>query len=187
MLRIRLRRVGKKGKPSYRIVVAQSTAPRDGSYVEWIGNYDPMADPPAISLKEDRAVKWLEQGAQPSDAVKRILDKTGILQRTPVFRTVTSSSPVEAPEAGAPTVSVVAVASRDDAAPPTEVEEPVAELEETVAEAEEPVAKNPSLKSRSPKWKKWLLPPKMKRSMSRPKRLPGNERADRVYCPIVGQ
>jgi small subunit ribosomal protein S16 len=140
MLRIRLRRVGKKGKPSYRIVVAQSTAPRDGSYVEWIGNYDPMADPPAISLKEDRAVKWLEQGAQPSDAVKRILDKTGILQRTPVFRTVTSSSPVEAPEAGAPTVSVVAVASRDDAAPPTEVEEPVAELEETVAEAEEPVA-----------------------------------------------
>ena len=140
MLRIRLRRVGKKGKPSYRIVVAQSTAPRDGSYVEWIGNYDPMADPPAISLKEDRAVKWLEQGAQPSDAVKRILDKTGILQRTPVFRTVTSSSPVEAPEAGAPTVSVVAVASRDDAAPPAEAEGPVAELEETVTEAEEPVA-----------------------------------------------
>ena len=137
MLRIRLRRVGKKGKPSYRIVVAQSTAPRDGSYVEWIGNYDPMADPPAISLKEDRAVKWLEQGAQPSDAVKRILDKTGILQRTPVFRTVTSSSPVEAPEAGAPTVSVVAVASRDDAAPPTEVEEPVAEVEEMAAASED--------------------------------------------------
>ena len=61
MLRIRLRRVGKKGKPSYRIVVAEAKAPRDGAYVEWIGNYDPMVDPPAISLKRDRAVQWLSQ------------------------------------------------------------------------------------------------------------------------------
>jgi small subunit ribosomal protein S16 len=127
MLRIRLRRVGKKGKPSYRIVVAQATAPRDGRYLEWIGNYDPMADPPAISLKEDRAVKWLQEGAQPSDAVKRILDKNGILVRTPLHRTTAPSSPIDASEAVAPSVSVVAVAPANDAAPAAESEDPVAE------------------------------------------------------------
>jgi len=82
MLRIRLRRVGKKGKPSYRIVVADSRAPRDGAYVEWIGQYDPMVDPPAVTLKEDRAIAWLKQGAQPSDAVKRIFEWNGILDKT---------------------------------------------------------------------------------------------------------
>ena len=105
MLRIRLRRVGKKGKPSYRIVVADANAPRDGAYVEWIGNYDPMADPPAITLKRDRAVQWLSQGAQPSDAVRRILDRDGILVRTPKFRAHPEVS--EAPEGTpAPTVTI---------------------------------------------------------------------------------
>lgn len=81
MLRIRLRRVGKKGKPSYRIVVAEASSPRDGAYVEWIGQYDPMADPPAVTLKSDRAVEWLSKGAQPSDAVKRIFDWDGIYNK----------------------------------------------------------------------------------------------------------
>ncbi|MAZ60012.1 MAG: 30S ribosomal protein S16 [Chloroflexi bacterium] len=81
MLRIRLRRVGKKGHPSYRIVVADARAPRDGAYVEWIGQYDPMTDPPSVTLKEDRAIAWLNQGAQPSDAVKRILERDGVYDR----------------------------------------------------------------------------------------------------------
>ena len=81
MLRIRLRRVGKKGHPSYRIVVADSRSPRDGAYVEWIGQYDPMVDPPHVTLKEERAVAWLKQGAQPSDAVKRIFDRDGIYDK----------------------------------------------------------------------------------------------------------
>ena len=81
MLRIRLRRVGKKGQPSYRIVVADARAPRDGAYVEWIGQYDPMTDPPSVTLKEDRAIAWLNQGAQPSDAVKRILERDGVYDR----------------------------------------------------------------------------------------------------------
>ena len=81
MLRIRLRRVGKKGKPSYRIVVADSAAPRDGAFVEWIGQYDPMVDPPAVVLKQDRAIAWLSKGAQPSDAVKRIFDWDGIYDK----------------------------------------------------------------------------------------------------------
>jgi len=75
MLRIRLRRVGKKGAPSYRIVVAESTAPRDGAYIEWIGQYDPKIDPPAITLKQDRADEWMRRGAQPSEAVQRIINK----------------------------------------------------------------------------------------------------------------
>ena len=65
MLRIRLRRVGKKGRPCYRIVVADQRAPRDGAFVEQLGHYDPMQDPPAVTLDEERARVWLEKGAQP--------------------------------------------------------------------------------------------------------------------------
>lgn len=72
MLRIRLRRVGKKKQPSYRIVVADSRSPRDGAFVERIGHYDPLVDPPAITLDKDRAIQWLQKGAQPSEAVQRI-------------------------------------------------------------------------------------------------------------------
>ncbi|CAI8041822.1 30S ribosomal protein S16 [Geodia barretti] len=75
MLRIRLSRIGKKKKPSYRIVVAEAKAPRDGSYIEWIGTYDPMQNPPAININLDRAQYWLGHGAQPSDPVKRIIEK----------------------------------------------------------------------------------------------------------------
>ena len=81
MLRIRLRRVGKKGRPSYRIVVADSRAPRDGKYVEWIGQYDPLYDPPKVTLNQEKAVAWLAKGAQPSDAVQRILQWSGILEK----------------------------------------------------------------------------------------------------------
>ena len=77
MLRIRLSRVGKKGHPAYRIVVAEAKAPRDGSYLEWIGTYDPMQNPPAITLKHDRARHWLSVGAQATEPVQRILDKMG--------------------------------------------------------------------------------------------------------------
>ncbi len=79
MLRIRLARVGKKGRPAYRIVVAEAKSPRDGAYLEWIGTYDPMQDPPAITLKQDRALHWLKLGAQASSPVQRILDKNGVL------------------------------------------------------------------------------------------------------------
>jgi len=129
MLRIRLRRVGKKGKPSYRIVVAEAKAPRDGAYVEWIGNYDPMVNPPAVTIKADRALEWLSKGAQPSDAVRRILDWNGILERTPKQRKVSTSTPEQTP-AEAP----VAVQTQPaDAAPAQDAPDDVAE--EVVAEA----------------------------------------------------
>jgi len=144
MLRIRLRRVGKKGHPSYRIVVADSRAPRDGAYVEWIGNYDPMTEPPAVTIKADRAQAWLSQGAQPSDAVARILDWNGILTRTPTQRNVNSKTAEEAPAEAAPAPAPAA------AAPAPEAEETPAVAEETVAQvvaeeaAEEVVAEEAS-------------------------------------------
>ncbi len=73
MLRIRLRRVGAKKHPSYRIVVADSRAPRDGSFVDQVGHYDPMTDPPTIVLDDEKVKDWISKGAQPSEPVQRII------------------------------------------------------------------------------------------------------------------
>lgn len=78
MVRIRLRRMGAKKKPFYRIVVADQRSPRDGRFIENIGTYDPLTDPPAINIKSERTGHWLRVGAQPSEAVARLLTKTGI-------------------------------------------------------------------------------------------------------------
>jgi small subunit ribosomal protein S16 len=152
MLRIRLRRVGKKGHPSYRIVVADSRAPRDGAYVEWIGNYDPMAEPPAVTIKADRAQAWLSQGAQPSDAVARILDWNGILTRTPAQRKVNAKPAEEAPAEAAPAPAPAAAAP---AAEPEAEETPATAedtSEETVAEvvAEEAAEEAPEEATEEP-------------------------------------
>ena len=74
MLKIRLRRVGKKKNPSYRIVVAESSSPRDGAFIDWIGNYDPMVDPPSITVDQDKVAHWISNGAQPTDSVKQLLN-----------------------------------------------------------------------------------------------------------------
>lgn len=81
MVRIRLRRTGKKGQPSYRVVVADSRSPRDGRFIETIGFYNPLTDPPTVRINEERALYWLSQGAQPSEAVARLLEKQGTLDR----------------------------------------------------------------------------------------------------------
>jgi small subunit ribosomal protein S16 len=81
MVKIRLRRVGAKKKPSYRIVVADARAPRDGALIETIGHYNPLTDPPSVEINEEKALKWLRQGAQPTDAVARLLAKKGILEK----------------------------------------------------------------------------------------------------------
>lgn len=79
MVRIRLRRIGAKKKPSYRIVVIDSHAPRNGAYVEMIGNYDPMTEPATVSIDQERAAWWLKHGAQPSERVTRLMAKLGVL------------------------------------------------------------------------------------------------------------
>ena len=81
MVRIRLRRVGRKKQPSYRIVVADSRSPRDGRYIEVIGFYNPRTQPSTMEVNEARALYWLQNGAQPSEAVARILDKLGTVAR----------------------------------------------------------------------------------------------------------
>ena len=131
MLRIRLRRVGKRGKPSYRIVVAEAKAPRDGAYLEWIGNYDPMTDPPSITLKTDRANDWLSKGAQPSDAVKRILEWDEIRQQEPAQEVINEDSPQEAASSDAASSGAVAVAEAPPEASPQAPEDsaPAAETE----------------------------------------------------------
>ena len=73
MLRIRLRRVGAKGQPAYRIVVADSRSPRDGRFVEVIGHYNPLTDPPTVEVPEDRLEYWQGVGATCSESVERIL------------------------------------------------------------------------------------------------------------------
>lgn len=80
MLRIRLRRVGAKNEPSFRIVVADSRAARDGAFVDHLGHYNPRTDPPTVVLDREKARKWIGQGAQPSEAVQRMLDMPETLE-----------------------------------------------------------------------------------------------------------
>jgi len=79
MVKIRLRRMGAKKNPFYRIVVADSRFPRDGRFIEEIGTYDPMAEPSAVVIDADRTKEWIKNGAQPTDTVKTLLKKAGVL------------------------------------------------------------------------------------------------------------
>jgi small subunit ribosomal protein S16 len=80
-VKIRLTRMGAKGKPFYRIVAADTSAPRDGKFLEILGNYDPRKDPPEIILKEDLLKSWLAKGAKPTLTVSQLLAKKGISAR----------------------------------------------------------------------------------------------------------
>jgi small subunit ribosomal protein S16 len=81
MVKIRLRRMGTKKRPFFRVVVADARSPRDGRFIENIGKYHPMNDPSVIEIDEERAMHWLGQGAQPSDPVRVLLEKVGIWQK----------------------------------------------------------------------------------------------------------
>ncbi|MBI2164807.1 MAG: 30S ribosomal protein S16 [Chloroflexi bacterium] len=81
MLRIRLRRTGKKKRPSYRIVVADSRSARQGPIVELVGFYDPLPATPAVSVDREQALKWLQRGAVPSEAVQRIFRSMGLMEK----------------------------------------------------------------------------------------------------------
>ena len=79
MVKIRIKRMGAHKKPFYRVVVADSRAPRDGKFIEEIGYYNPLTDPADIRINEEKAKKWLGTGAQPTDTVRGLFKKTGIL------------------------------------------------------------------------------------------------------------
>ncbi len=82
MVKIRLRRVGAKKKPQYRLVVADARSPRDGSFIDIIGHYNPLTDPETVVIAEDKARHWLERGAQPTDTAARLLAKVGIIEES---------------------------------------------------------------------------------------------------------
>jgi small subunit ribosomal protein S16 len=73
--------MGARGKPTYRVVVIDSQKARDGAFVEIIGSFDPQTEPETIKIKEDRALHWLKQGAQPTDTTARLLGKAGIMEK----------------------------------------------------------------------------------------------------------
>jgi small subunit ribosomal protein S16 len=79
VIKLRLRRMGAKKRPSYRIVAADSRAPRDGRFIEIIGTYDPLTDPSTVKINEERAKHWLSNGAQPTDTVRALLRREGLI------------------------------------------------------------------------------------------------------------
>lgn len=80
-VKIRLKRMGSKKRPFYRIVVADSRSPRDGRFIELVGTYNPLTEPETVTLKEDQIMSWLNNGAQPSATVKNILSRQGIMKK----------------------------------------------------------------------------------------------------------
>lgn len=86
MVRIRLRRTGLRHQPSYRIVVADIESPRDGKFLEIIGNYNPTSDPFGFEVKEDRVYEWMKNGALPSESVMKLFKSVGLLDRLERFK-----------------------------------------------------------------------------------------------------
>lgn len=80
-VKIRLKRMGAKKRPFYRLVVADSRAPRDGRFIDTIGYYNPIAEPAEISVNEEKALEWLKKGAQPSDTARALLKKSGVFEK----------------------------------------------------------------------------------------------------------
>lgn len=79
-VKIRLKRIGMKKNPHYRVVVADERSPRDGRFIEEIGTYDPMKQPAEIKINNEKAVKWMQNGAQPTDTVRILLKKSGAIE-----------------------------------------------------------------------------------------------------------
>jgi small subunit ribosomal protein S16 len=86
MVKIRLRRIGTRNKPIYRMVVADERSPRDGKFIEIIGQYNPLTEPETSVVDEEKALKWLKYGAQPTDTALRLLTKAGVMDK---FKPVT--------------------------------------------------------------------------------------------------
>jgi len=86
MVRIRLRRVGLRGQPSYRIIAADKESPRDGRFLEILGFYNPRTEPATVTIKEDRVFHWMKNGALPTESVEQIFKSAGLLERFERFK-----------------------------------------------------------------------------------------------------
>ena len=150
-VKIRLRRMGTKGKAFYRVVVADSRTARDGRFIETIGTYDPRTDPATVKIDEERALLWMGRGAQPTDTTQALLKKQGIVGKFLASKTPATAAPgvtdeVEEKKKPAPRKKATA-AVEEQTAVATAVEEPVAAETEAAEEqtavatvVEEPVA-----------------------------------------------
>jgi len=139
LLRIRLRRTGKKKQAHYRVVIADQRAPRDGDFIEVVGHYNPRTQPSTIVLDEERVKHWLSVGAQPTETVHRVLHKAGLTEVEPPKRmTKPSRAEQEAAEAAARAEQEAAEAAAAAEASAAAAEaEPAAEDEAPAEESEE--------------------------------------------------
>jgi small subunit ribosomal protein S16 len=134
VIKLRLRRMGAKKQPSYRIVAAESRMPRDGRFIEIVGHYDPKTDPYTLHVDEERARHYLDNGAQPTETVRALLVKSGVL---PPYEGPSTAEAAQAAAAAAETDSAPAGdSSSDDAEVASQAEEEVAEEESAEAEEE---------------------------------------------------
>ncbi len=136
-VKIRLRRMGAKKRPFYRFVVADSRSPRNGRFIEEIGYYNPIIEPVEIKIKEDRAIKWLRDGAMPTDTVRGLMNRLGIIEKakdknySPEEGSIIHVGAIEAKKP-------MPVQPKVEEAPVEDVQEPEVEESEAVeAEAEE--------------------------------------------------
>jgi small subunit ribosomal protein S16 len=115
LVKIRLKRMGAKKRPFYRLVVADSRSPRDGRFIELLGYYDPLTEPAKVQVDADKVREWMRKGARPSDAARDLLVREGILAKVPrAFR--------EAPVADAPAAAAAPLTARETPGSPEEVD-----------------------------------------------------------------
>ena len=120
MVKIRLKRMGAKKRPFYRLVVADSRSPRDGRFIEEVGTYDPIANPAKVSIDADRVRDWMRKGAQPSDIARKLLEQQGVLQRAPRPRAAGATAVAEpeapaSPAAAGPVEAAAPAATEEEA------------------------------------------------------------------------
>jgi small subunit ribosomal protein S16 len=134
LVKIRLKRMGAKKRPFYRLVVADARSPRDGKFIEELGTYDPIAQPAKVRIDADRVKEWMRKGAQPTETARKLLEMESILPRT--ARPMRPDTRVAATAAASNGSAAVATAE----APPVVAEEAAAAAEQPVVAAEEPAA-----------------------------------------------
>ncbi len=134
MIRIRLKRIGKKRHPFYRLVVADKPDRRDGRFIETLGSYDPHANPPVVKLDGEKAKEWIGKGAQPSEAAEKILVRAGVIEKKVVR--VAAAPAAKTKTAAAPAATASAKAEAPAAAVEKEAPAAVAEEDGPTAEAE---------------------------------------------------
>ena len=141
-VKMRLMRMGKKKTPSYRVVVVDGRAPRDGRYIEQIGRYDPQQDPSLVEIDNEKAASWLSKGAQPTEAVEKLLNISGAMNtmkvRTGQIHTVGSTRPAAEEAANGTAEPAPAPAAVDE--PVADTPEPADESVTETSAADEPVA-----------------------------------------------